>query len=214
MLFENINYLLRDRGALPLSGEGFLALGPEGLWDIVSQLGYSFETLNTVDLGKRARLLKAVDIKLVVLDVDGVMTDGGLMYNSHGEETKRFDVKDGMAITRAIAAGTEVGIISAASRSEVVNVRAEILGIKHVYVGKKPKIEVLEEWLYTMGLGFENVAYIGDDINDVAILQKVGLSAAPADAMPEARHAAKVVLRNPGGRGCLREFFDTYILKS
>lgn len=213
MLFENINYLLRDRGALPLSGEAFLALGPDGLWDIVSQLGYSFEILNTIDLGKRAALLASADIKLVVLDVDGVLTDGGLMYNSHGEETKRFDVKDGMAITRAIAAGTEVGIISAASRSEVVQVRAEILGIKHVYVGKTPKIEVLEEWLYKMGLGFENVAYIGDDINDVAILQKVGIGAAPADAMPEARNAAKVVLRNNGGRGCVREFFDAYVLK-
>ena len=211
MLFENINYLLRDRGALPLSGEGFLSLNPEALWDLVSQLGYTFETLNTIDFEKRAELLRKVDIKLVVLDVDGVLTDGGLMYSSGGEEIKKFDVKDGMAITRAIARGVQFGIISAASRSEVVHIRAKILGIQHVSVSPRPKIDILEEWLYKMGLGFENVAYIGDDINDVAMLRKVGLSAAPADAIYEARAAAKIVLQRKGGQSCVREFLDNYV---
>lgn len=212
MLFENINFLLRERGAPPLSGEGFLALDPEKLWELVHQLHVPFEILNTVDLQKRYNAAKASKIKLVVLDVDGVFTDGGMYYSSAGEEIKKFNVKDGMAITRAISKGMEFGIISAASRSEVVKIRANILGIQHVYVGRDPKIEVLEGWLYKMGFGFENVAYIGDDINDVAILEKVGLSAAPSDAVIQARRAAQIVLNEKGGQGCIRSFIEHYIM--
>jgi len=212
MLFNNINYLLRQRGALPLSAEVFLATGPDDLWELVDQLGQPFEVLNTVNLEKRDRLAESADISLVVLDVDGVFTDGGMFYTSGGEEMKKFNVKDGMAITRAIAAGVDIGIISAASRSEVVEKRASVLGIKRVYVGKQPKIEVLESWLYETGLGFENVAYIGDDVNDVAILKKCGLAATPADGVTEAKAAADIVLRTKGGEGCIREFFDTFIL--
>lgn len=212
MLFENINFLLREKGAQPLSGEGFLALDPEHLWELVNQLGVPFELLNTVDIEKSRKALKEQEIKLVVLDVDGVFTDGGMFYTSAGEEIKKFNVKDGMAITRAISKGVQFGIISAASRSEVVKIRAGILGIQHVYVGKHPKIEVLESWLYKFGFGFENVAYIGDDINDVAILSKVGISAAPADAVPQAKKAAKIILQSKGGEGCIREFIENYII--
>ncbi len=211
MLFENINYLLRQRGALPLSAEVFLATQPEALWELVKELNYPFELLNTVDLAQRDALLSSLNIKLVVLDVDGVFTDGGMYYTSAGEEMKKFNVKDGMAITKAISSGMEVGIISAASRSEVVKLRAGILGIQRVYVGKRPKEEVLEEWLYTLGASFENVAYIGDDVNDVALLLKCGLTASPADAVPEAKAAAKVVLQRKGGEGCIREFFDRFL---
>ena len=211
MLFENINFLLREKGAPPLSGEGFLALDPDHLWELVSQLGVPFEILNTVNLEASRKSLREQKIKLVVLDVDGVFTDGGMFYTSDGEEIKKFNVKDGMAITRAIAKGVEFGIISAASRSEVVKIRAKILGIQHVYVGKQPKIEVLESWLYNFGFGFENVAYIGDDINDVAILERVGVSAAPADAAYQAKKAAKIILQKNGGEGCIREFIENYI---
>ncbi len=212
MLFENINFLLRERGAPPLSGEGFLALDPEKVWELVNQLHVPFEILNTVDLEKRNDAMKEMVIKLVVLDVDGVFTDGGMYYSSAGDEIKKFNVKDGMAITRAIAKGMEFGIISAASRGEVVKLRAQILGIQRVYVGKDPKIEILESWLYKMGFGFENVAYIGDDINDVPLLEKVGLSAAPADAALQARKAAKIVLSEKGGQGCIRSFIEQYIV--
>lgn len=212
MLFDNINYLLRQRGAMPLSADAFLGLDPDALWDLVSQLPVPFEVLNTVRLQDREALLKAVDLKLVVLDVDGVFTDGGMYYTSTGEEIKKFNVKDGMAITRARKQGVDVGIISAASRSEVVGERARILGIERVYVGKQPKEEVLEEWLYTLGFGFDQVAYLGDDINDVVLLEKCGLTAAPADAMPEAKAAAKWVLNKRGGEGCIREFFDLFVV--
>ena len=211
MLFENINFLLREKGAPPLSGEGFLSLDPDHLWELVSQLGVPFEILNTVNLEASRKSMREQKIKLVVLDVDGVFTDGGMFYTSDGQEMKKFNVKDGMAITRAIDKGVEFGIISAASRSEVVKIRAKILGIQHVYVGKQPKIEVLESWLYKFGYGFENVAYIGDDINDVDILQRVGLSAAPADAVHQAKRAAKIILQKKGGEGCIREFIENYI---
>lgn len=211
MLFDNINFLLSERGAPSLSGEEFLRLDPDALWHMVLQLEVPFEILNTVDLRKRRSALAKAEIKLLVLDVDGVFTDGGMYYTSGGEEIKKFNVKDGMAITRAIANGLEIGIISAASRSEVVKIRAAILGIERIYVGKKPKLEVLEEWLYNMGIGYENVAYIGDDINDVEILQKVAVSAAPADAVYAARKAAGLVMRARGGEGCIREFIENYV---
>lgn len=211
MLFENINYLLAKRGATPLLANEFLGLDPEALWEVVNQLDVPFETLNTIDLKAREEILKSTDIKLVVLDVDGVFTDGGLFYSSAGEEIKKFNVKDGMAITQAIKKGVQFGIISAASRSEVVEIRAKILGIQHVYVGKKPKLEVLESWLYQMGFGFENVAYIGDDVNDLDILRKVGIGACPADAVPAVRKTASVVLHHKGGQGCIREFIEGYV---
>jgi len=208
MLFENLNYLLHERGAPPLSGEEFLRIDPEKLGDLIEELGYPFETLRNVNLEERAERLRQKEIKLIVLDVDGVLTDGGLYFSSAGEDSKKFDVKDGMAITKAIEKGMEFGIISASSRSEVVHIRSRILGIQNVYVGKTPKLEILESWLYEKGLGFENVAYVGDDINDVPILEKVGVSAAPADASMAAKKAADIVLSKPGGRGCVREFVE------
>jgi YrbI family 3-deoxy-D-manno-octulosonate 8-phosphate phosphatase len=213
MLFDNINFLLRERGAPSLSGEEFLALNPDELWDLVSQLGYPFEILNQIDLAKRDELAKSAAIKLVVLDVDGVFTDGGLYYSSDGEDAKKFNVKDGMAIKKAADRGLEFGIISASSKSEVVKIRAEILGIQNVYVGNTPKLEILESWLYQKGIGFENVAYMGDDLNDVPILKKVGLAAVPADAVLQARQAAHIVLKKGGGQGCIRELVEGYLCK-
>lgn len=212
MLFENINFLLEERGAPALSSSDFLKLNPNELYEITSQLEVTFESLNTVDLRKRKELLKNRDIKLLILDVDGVFTDGGLYYTSSNEEIKKFNVKDGMAITQAIKSGLEIGIISAASRSEVVELRAKILGIQNVYVGKEPKLNVLETWLYKMGIGFDEVGYIGDDINDIAILEKVGVGACPADAVYNVKKKAAYVLRNGGGHGCIREYIELFVV--
>lgn len=211
MLFDNINYLLRKRGSIPLSAEDYLALRPEDLFDLVSSLNYPFEILNTVNLESREDLLAKTDIRLVALDVDGVLTDGGLHYTSDGSNAKTFNVKDGMGITQAIRRGIHFAIVSASSHSEVVELRARILGIKHVHVVKEPKLQVLETILYSEGLGFDQVAYIGDDINDVDVLKKVGIGAVPADAVTEAKRAADVVLTTKGGHGCVREFLDTYL---
>ena len=164
----------------------------------------------TIDLEK-ADQLHTDRIKLIVLDVDGVMTDGGMYYDSMGQEQKRFYVKDGLAIAKAISRGMEFGIISAGLRSEVVELRAKMLGIQNVVVsGKIPKIETLDGWLKSKELTYEHVAYIGDDVNDLEIIQRVGLSACPADAAPKVRSAATVQLLKKGGEGCVREFLDTY----
>ncbi len=211
LLFENINFLLRQKGASPLSAEAFFKLDPEVFWDLLSQLDAPYELIAKTDLQQRDEAIRAKRIELLVLDVDGVLTDGGLYYSSEGEEIKKFNVKDGMAITEALRLGLKVGIISAASRSEVVEHRARLLGIEHCYVGKRPKEEVLEEWLYTFGLSFDQVAYIGDDINDCGILAKCGLGAAPADAVQQAREAAALRLRAKGGEGCVRELWDVYL---
>jgi 3-deoxy-D-manno-octulosonate 8-phosphate phosphatase (KDO 8-P phosphatase) len=211
MLFENFNFLLAERGAPPLSQGDFLALTPDELWEYVSELGVPFEVLNTVDLKMRDKVVKDRNIKLVILDVDGVFTDGGLYYSSTGEDSKRFNVKDGMAIKKAMEQGVDFGIISASLKSEVVQIRARILGIKNVYVGTTPKLEILESWLYEKGLAYENVAYIGDDINDIPILEKVGLSAVPADGVMAAKKAAQIVLQKGGGQGCIRELIEGYL---
>lgn len=210
MLFENINFLLEERGAPALSSSKFLSLNPNELYEIIAQLEAPFETLNTVDLRKRKQILQNKEIKLLVLDVDGVFTDGGLYYTSSNEEIKKFNVKDGMAITQGIKKGLQIGIISAASRSEVVEHRARILGIQNVYVGKEPKLKVLESWLYKMGFSFDDVGYIGDDINDIAILEKVGVGACPSDAVAQVKEKAAYVLQNSGGNGCIREYIELF----
>mgnify|MGYP001805049806 CR=1 FL=1 len=120
MLFANMNYLLAERGAMPLSQEDFLGLSPDDVWDIVSQLGYSFEVLNQIDLKKRHDALRKRDIKLVVLDVDGVFTDGGLYFTSDGEDSKKFNVNEVMSTSKAIERGLVFGLISASSLSNVV----------------------------------------------------------------------------------------------
>jgi len=211
MLFENINFLLEERGAPALSSGQFLKLNPNELYDFISQLEVSFETLNTVDLRKRKEILRNKELKLLILDVDGVFTDGGLYYTSSKEEIKKFNVKDGMAITQAIKRGFQIGIISAASRSEVVEHRAKILGIQNVYVGKEPKLKILESWLYKMGIGFNEVGYIGDDINDIAILEKVGVGACPADAVKVVKEKAAYILHKQGGKGCIREYIELFV---
>jgi len=213
MLFENINFLLEERGAPALSSSDFLNLNPNELYDIVSQLDVPFELLNTIDLQKSKAMLLDRELKLLVLDVDGVFTDGGLYYTSANEEIKKFNVKDGMAITQSIKSGLQIGIISAASRSEVVELRAQILGIQNVYVGKEPKLQILESWLYKMGIGFDEVGYIGDDVNDIAILEKVGVGACPSDAVTQVKSKADYILSQKGGEGCIREYIELFYKK-
>jgi len=212
MLFKNINYLLRKRQAQQLGASQFRSLDPESLWTLIESLGVPFERLNTVDLERSDEHLRNGTIKLLVLDVDGVFTEGGMYYNSEGQEMKRFNVKDGLGIQLAMKAGVEIGIISAALRSEVTAHRAQMLGIKRIYIGVRPKLEVLNEWLKEMRLDLNHVAYIGDDINDLPILEKVGFSASPQDAHSKVKAVVNVVLSTKGGEGCIREFIDHYII--
>lgn len=152
--------------------------------------------------------MEANDIKFLVLDVDGTLTDGGIYISENGDEMKKFNTKDGMGIKNLLKSGVEVGFISAAISKKIVHHRAAMLGVKYCYAGNANKVEILSQWLDELDLSFKEVAFIGDDINDALIMQEVGLSAAPSDALGEVRSIANIVLEKKGGQGCIREFID------
>ncbi len=146
-------------------------------------------------------------IKLLLLDVDGVMTDGRIVYDANGIETKFFNVKDGHGIKMLQRGGVEVGIISG-RKSQVVENRAAELGITLVYQKALDKLAPYQEILECRGLQDENVAFMGDDIIDIPVMKRVGFSAAPADALDYVLEHAHFVSRNRGGWGAVRELCD------
>lgn len=153
------------------------------------------------------------NIKFLVLDVDGVMTDGGMYYTESGDQFKKFNTKDGMAIKVAMKKGHEVAFLSSGSQETIVKNRAETLGVKRVYVGTKEKLEVLKEWCSELNLELENVAYVGDDINDLKVIGAVGFSGCPADAVEAVKLKVNVILTRKGGDACVREFVDEHLLE-
>ena len=150
-------------------------------------------------------------IKLVLLDVDGTLTDGGIYRGNNGEELKRFNVKDGYAIVNAQKLGIEFGIITG-RKSELVEIRAKELKIKYLYQGISEKTVILEEIMKKDGLSKEEIAYMGDDLNDLLIMKQVGLSGTPKDAVDEVIQVADFVSKKNGGSGEVREFIE-HILK-
>lgn len=158
----------------------------------------------------RANLERAAKVKLLLLDVDGVLTDGSIIYLPNGVETKAFNTKDGLGIRLLQKAGVEVGVITARS-SEVVQRRAENLGITLLYQGAGAKREVYEKIIDDLGVTPEQVAYMGDDWLDLPVMTRVGLAAAVADALPEVCEAAHYVTNRSGGRGAVREVCDLVI---
>jgi 3-deoxy-D-manno-octulosonate 8-phosphate phosphatase (KDO 8-P phosphatase) len=147
------------------------------------------------------------NIKLLLLDVDGVMTDGRIIFDSNGTESKFFNVKDGHGIKLLQRAGVEVGIVSGRS-SQVVANRAAELGITRVFQGSLDKLSVYRQILADTGLADDQVAFMGDDIIDIPVMRRVGFAAAPADAVEEVLPHAHFVARNRGGWGAVRELCD------
>jgi 3-deoxy-D-manno-octulosonate 8-phosphate phosphatase (KDO 8-P phosphatase) len=152
----------------------------------------------------RARLEK---IRLLLLDVDGVMTDGRIIYDDRGGELKAFDVKDGHGIKLLQRAGIRVGIITG-RQSAVVDRRAQELGIELVYQGAKDKLVPFLEILQKTGLTAEQIAYLGDDLPDLPILRRVGFAATVADALDDVKPHVHYITRCNGGRGAVREVCD------
>ena len=150
-------------------------------------------------------------IKLVLLDVDGTLTDGGIYRGNNGEELKRFNVKDGYAIVNAQKLGIEFGIITG-RKSELVEIRSNELKIKYLYQGISEKTVILKEIMQKTGLKKEEIAYMGDDLNDILIMKQSGLIGAPKDAADEVIQIADFVSEKNGGSGAVREFVE-YILK-
>jgi 3-deoxy-D-manno-octulosonate 8-phosphate phosphatase (KDO 8-P phosphatase) len=151
-------------------------------------------------------------IQLILSDVDGVMTDGGLIFDDQGLELKRFHVRDGMGIKLWQRAGHQFGLVTSRT-SHIVEVRAAELGIEIVRQGFPEKLPVVREIVGTLGLSLDQVAFIGDDFSDLAAIHAVGLGIAVADAADEIRAAADHTTQLRGGDGAVREVVET-ILKS
>jgi 3-deoxy-D-manno-octulosonate 8-phosphate phosphatase (KDO 8-P phosphatase) len=150
-------------------------------------------------------------IKLLLLDVDGVMTDGRIIYLNDGGEAKAFDVKDGHGLKLIQRAGIRVGIITG-RQSDIVARRAAELGIEIVFQGAKDKMQPFRDILQKLGLEPSEVAYVGDDLVDLPVLRQVGFSVTVADAVEDIKPYVDLVTSRPGGRGAVREVCD-FILK-
>ena len=155
---------------------------------------------------------KAGKIKLLILDVDGVMTDGSIILDNEGNELKRFHVRDGHGIKMLGKAGIDTAIITG-RQSKVVELRANELGIKEVYQRIFVKSEVYEKLRIKYKCTHENIAFMGDDVVDQELFKRAGLTAAPADAEESAKNWADIITIRSGGRGAIREFVDI-ILKA
>ena len=158
----------------------------------------------------RACLPRAKEIKLLLLDVDGVLTDGSIVYGNSGTELKAFNIKDGFGIRLLREAGVEVGIITA-RRSEAVERRAQDMKLAHLYQGVGNKIEAFAEILAAQKLIPQQVAYMGDDWLDLPLLSRVGLAVTVADGVAEVKAVAHYVTRQDGGRGAVRELCELII---
>lgn len=154
---------------------------------------------------------RAAAIKLLLLDVDGVLTDGSIMYADTGAELKRFHVRDGSGLKFWQRAGNRAAIVSGRT-SKAVEVRAAELGVAPVLQGRNDKLPAFEEVLALTGLRPEEVCAIGDDLPDLPVLRRCGLAVAVADACPELREVAHYTTTAPGGRGAVREAIE-WLLK-
>ena len=159
------------------------------------------------------------EIKLFLTDVDGCLTDGGMYYTAEGDAMKRFCVYDGMGMVRLQQAGVPCGILTS-ENSPIVKARAEKLQLQYLYLGvgsrvnpkAKSKLEAAKEICAELGIGLENVCFVGDDINDVELLSGVGLPCCPPNARPEVLALPGIrVLKTPGGSGAVREITDVIL---
>ena len=146
-------------------------------------------------------------VELILSDVDGVLTDGGIWYDNQGVEIKQFHIRDGLGIKLWQRAGFRFGVLTARS-SHIVKLRAQELGIEIVRQGFENKLPVARDILKELGLKPEQACYIGDDLTDLPVMRHVGLGVAVADAAAEVRAAAAHVTQSPGGHGAVRELIE------
>ena len=216
---KNIEYLCK-RNKLDMSsladqiGIDFTDLRrptPDDLVKIADHFGLSIDVLLRNCLQKIDDIRNR-KIKLLVMDVDGVLTDAGMYYSESGDEYKKFNAKDGMAIKRLAKQGIRCGLLSNGTNKNLVSRRATTLGIELVEVSHTEKIDVLKAWCAQLGIELSEVGYIGDDINDEPVMRAVGLAVCPADAVNKIKLIAHLILTRKGGEGCIRELVDEYLL--
>ena len=155
----------------------------------------------------KKKLDAAVNIKLVVFDVDGVLTDGKLILGENGNEYKCFHVRDGQGLVMLMKTECKVAVITARS-SKIVAERMESLGVKYIFQGEENKGKTLTKLINKLGMTFADVAYVGDDVIDLPAMKKVSLPIAVADAHPEVKKLAKFITQNNGGQGAVREICE------
>jgi 3-deoxy-D-manno-octulosonate 8-phosphate phosphatase (KDO 8-P phosphatase) len=136
-----------------------------------------------------------------------------MLFTAKGDELKKFNTKDGMGILKLQDTDIQLGIISSGFSPEIVQKRAQMLRIENCYVGREAKMSILQSWVSEKGLTLDQVAMIGDDINDKELMSSIGLAACPADAVDDIKSISHVVLKHKGGEGCIREFIDNYLQK-
>jgi 3-deoxy-D-manno-octulosonate 8-phosphate phosphatase (KDO 8-P phosphatase) len=178
------------------------------LLTLAETLQVSVDGLMKRDLTRQTR---PEEIRLLVLDVDGVLTDGGIYLTETGDEIRKFHARDGRGILAAQKGGIEVAFLSGGQHSTAIQARALRLGVKRWYVGKSPKTGILEGWLADSKLTYAQVAYIGDDSNDLGAIANAGFTACPADAAPRNREVVDIILKTGGGQGCVREFIEEHL---
>jgi len=149
------------------------------------------------------------EIKLLALDVDGVLTDDSIFFGPDGFELKRFNISDGFFMVLAMRAGLELAVVSG-RHSPATSTRMKDLGVKHVLQDMKDKTKQIEPLLTKLGLEYAQVAFIGNEILDIKLAKRVGLPIAVADASPELIEAASYVTHNKGGKGAIREVLECY----
>ena len=205
ILKDNLRYLQQQGySALPANVES-----TAHLLQLAENVPHTLEDLLYVNLAIKEQ--KAAGIQFLVMDCDGVLTDGAMVFTKNGDEIKHFNAKDGLGIKLLRQQNILTGIISAGRSSGLVESRAAMMKVDKVYVGKTPKWDILQEWLRELQLSPKAVAYIGDDLTDIPVMEKVGLSFCPADAAHAVKQTAHITLRTPGGKGCVRELIERYL---
>lgn len=203
----DFDQLLSDLGV-----DSVFELSMYDIQTISEEYEIDMQTLLFHTVGLNAHLkAKLKKIKLLVLDVDGVMTDGGMYFTENGDQIKKYNTKDGLAIMQSIKNGMHIAIISSGFAAGMVQKRADMLGIQHCIVTREKKIDVLRQLLIELKLDFDEVAMIGDDINDLEVMKSIGIAACPADAVAAIKSVSHILLKKIGGRGCVREFLDEYL---
>ena len=211
-LQENISFLNTKNSSVKLEDiKSMSFIEGEKVLNSISEIsGYSIDSLINTNIELKEKV-ETSNIKLLALDVDGVMTDGGMYYTESGDEFKKYNTKDGMAIKALTADGFDVCILSSGFNKNLIQRRAELLGIEKVFVGRGRKIEILKEWCKELNITMDNVAYIGDDKNDLEIIKEAKVTACPNDAIQLVKNEVNIILNQKGGKACIREFIDTYI---
>ena len=155
---------------------------------------------------------KIQKLKMLIRDVDGVLTDGGMYVSEKGDQMKRYHTHDGLALLElGKSKKLTLGILSSGFTEHMVQDRATLLGIEHVYVGREPKLDILNTWCTELGYSLDEVAIIGDDLNDLPVMQAVGLAVCPASAVSKVKSVADIIFSRKGGDACVREFIDNYL---